>query len=175
MTEKQLASPSTRNTPSDYPIYWILIGILTGIGTALLGAFVHLMAGLTFVACVVMTISVVIFEYPVSTTHIWRWGRKHHIALSRVLGLICLLLFTFSALFYAIGQNDRLYIATPLMMVGSLLLGMALVANWTHYIEDRRANPARLIISNRPKRRIFWLPMLSGLCLLLVSALFPAM
>ena len=170
MTEKQLTSPSTRNTPSDYPIYWILIGILTGIGTALLGLFVHLLAGITFVTCVVMTISVVIFDYPVSTTQIGRWSKQHHIAISRVLGLICLLLFTFSALFYAIGQNDRLYIATPLMLVGSLLLGIALVANWTHYIEDRRANPARLIISNRPQRRIFWLPTLSGLSLLLVSA-----
>ena len=67
------------------------------------------------------------------------------------------------------GKSDSI-VAGGLMFTAIFVLGVTLLVNWEHYLTERAPSPARLVVTNRPKRRIRRIPTFIGVVLLLLMA-----
>lgn len=83
---------------------------------------------------------------------------------------ITLLLSSLSALYFGAFRQEKPHIASAFMISAGVMLGVTLLVNVQHYLDERASSPAQLTPVNHPERRIRWIPTLIGLTLLLLMA-----
>lgn len=175
MADHRIDPTTGDDAPPGPPLFWLGLGIFTGIAAFFLGWLIAPLAGLVFTAGALLCVALTLYT-PVPALA-WTHTRRGALALarrdtlvSRHLGLLALILLVLSAYHYNVGMQRWLFKAGWLLTGGGLLVGAALFAGWRHHLNGPDTPYASGMVGRRIVTRTRWLPFAAGLILMALTA-----